>query len=34
MVQNASGFLKNGHMEQCVGCKIAANYLLLRLDFR
>jgi len=34
MVQNASEFLKNGHMEQCVGSKIAANYLLLSLDFR
>jgi len=34
MVQNASEFLKNGHMEQCVGRKLVSNYLLLRLDFR
>ena len=34
MVQNASEFLKNGQVEQCVGRKIAANFLLLRLDFR
>ena len=34
MEQNASGFLKNGQVERCVGSKIAANYLLLSLDFR
>ena len=33
MVQNASEFLKNGHVEQCVGRKFVANYLLFSLDF-
>ena len=33
MVQNASEFLKNGHVEQGIGRKLVANYLLFSLDF-